>query len=359
MNDTDRIYRLFTEADPAPESVVSTIERPTADVFLLDLERTPMLTREPKIQVADQAAPRTRRLRGPAVALTSFAAAAIVGAAVVGVAAWLSSGDGQTVATQPTLPPVTTQAPTTTVAPTPVPTLVTVPDFDGMTLAEARSLAATLGLELEAIPEAVDEAIVVAQDPAPGTQVDEGTMLAVDARVTPTCTPTVPADPGPNQAEIFLLFECGADGLYPTVGIPLHRLVPRGGGEAIDRIEWTLRSLLSGLSPEEKAAGFTSFFGFTTTGDTLNSVTLTDGHVVADFDETIYVNNASTSTGGLFFNAELRANLFQHTEVDSVEFRVNGDCEAWSAFFQSDGCWIITRADWEQQLAEWDELRAQ
>ena len=162
--------------------------------------------------------------------------------------------------------------------------------------------------------------------------------------------------PGPGQVILTVLYECDNDGTFPTGGIGVPRVVPEQGGEAIDRIEWTLRSLLAGPTADEQVAGFFSFFD-ETTADALNSVTFTDGRVVADFNEAIYVNNASTSTGGLFFNAELRANMFQHPEVDSVEFRINGDCEAWSTFFQSDGCWVITRADWELDLANWDAQR--
>ena len=183
-------------------------------------------------------------------------------------------------------------------------------------------------------------------------------MVRVDAAVTPTCMPPDPTAAGGGDLIISVLFECGNDSAFPTAGVAVSRLVPEQGGETIDRIEWTLRSLLAGPTDEERAAGFTSFFD-EATADALNSVTLSDGHVVADFNDAIYVNNANTSTGGLFFNAHLRANLFQHPEVNSVEFRVTGDCEAWSAFFQSDGCWIITRADWDQQVAEWEELRTQ
>ena len=66
--------------------------------------------------------------------------------------------------------------------------------------------------------------------------------------------------------------------------------------------------------------------------------------MIVDFNDAIYVNNASTSSGGMAFNAELRQNVFQYEYVESVEFRINGSCEAWATYFQSDGCWVITRA---------------
>ncbi len=78
---------------------------------------------------------------------------------------------------------------------------------------------------------------------------------------------------------------------------------------------------------------------------------------MVDFNDAIIVNNMGTATGMVQFNAELHRNVFLHPEVNSVEFHLNGDCEAWSALFESDGCRVKSRADWEQDLAEWDPQR--
>jgi hypothetical protein len=276
------------------------------------------------------------------------------------------SADGNQETTAPpttTAPPATTtpgpvDSTTTVVPPEPTPGVVTVPGLSGLTLAEARQLLADTGLEVFALPSAVDAAAVVAQDPAPGVEVEEGSTVTVDVRIVPTCNPPDPMAPGIGQVIITVMYECGNDTTFPGPGLGVARIVPEEGGEPIDRLEWTLRSLLAGPTDDERAAGFGSFFG-AATADALNSVTITDGHVVADFNDAIIVNNAGTSTGSVFFNAELRRNVFQHTEVDSVEFRVDGDCEAWSGLFESDGCWVISRADWEQDLADWEVLRNQ
>lgn len=356
MSDSDRIYQLFAEANPAPANSTPVTERPDADAILREQRKPTMLTQEPRTLQPQPSTPRLRRWRGPAIALATF-----LGAGVLGVAAWLVMFNDEDVADGSTLPPVTTTLPsvTTTLPPIVVPGVVSVPNLSGLTLADAQLLLADAGLEVVALPnDLVGSAIVMAQDPAPGVEVDEGTVVTVDVQVTPTCNPPDPLAPGAGQVIITVFFECDGDGMYPSPGVGGARVVPEQGGEAIDRIEWTLRSLLAGPTPDERAVGFTSFFD-AGTADALNSVTLTDGRLVADFNEAIYVNNASTSTGGLYFNAELRANLFRHPEVDSVEFHVNGDCEAWSAFFQSDGCWVIPRADWDRDVAEWDQLRTQ
>ena len=91
----------------------------------------------------------------------------------------------------------------------------------------------------------------------------------------------------------------------------------------------------------------------------MDSATLTDGRLVVDFNDAIIVNNMGTATGMVQFNAALHRNVFLNPEVDSVEFHLNGDCPAWSALFEADGCRVITRADWEQDLADWDQQRNQ
>jgi hypothetical protein len=354
MNDKDRIYQLFAEANPAPADAAPKTERPDADVILNEQRNPTMLTKEPRTIESQPAPVRLRRWRGPAVALGTF-----VGAAVLGIAVWLVVANGDSDVADGTLPPVTTTLPpvTTTLPDVVVPGVVSVPDLSGLTLAEAKGILADAGLEVVALPADNDAAIVMAQEPAPGAEVDEGTVVTVDVQAVATCNPPDPLAPGPGQVIISVFYECGNDGNYPTAGIGVPRIVPESG-EAVDRIEWTLRSLLAGPTPDEEAVGVTSFFDETTAG-ALNSVSLTNGALVVDFNEAIYVNNASTSTGGLFFGAELDRNLFSHPEVETVEFHIDGDCEAWSAFFQSDGCWVTSRSDWDRRLIEWETARNQ
>ena len=349
MSDIDRIYQLFAEANPAPPSSTPVTERPDADAILREQRKPTMLTQEPRTLPPQPSAPRLRRWRGPAIALASF-----VGVAVLGIAAWLVMFNNESDVTGgSTLPSVTTTLP-----PIVVPGVVSVPNLSGLTLADARAVLADAGLQVVALPGDIDSAIVVAQEPAAGIEVDEGTVVTVDVQIVPTCNPPDPVAPGVGQVIITVLFECGNDDVIPTPGTGVARIVPEQSGEAIDRIEWTLRSLLAGLTPDEQAVGFVSGFDAATT-DALNSVTLTGGTLVVDFNDAIIVNNMGTATGMVQFNAELHRNVFLHPEVDSVEFHLNGDCEAWSALFESDGCRVITRADWDQDLAEWDQQRNQ
>jgi hypothetical protein len=244
---------------------------------------------------------------------------------------------------------------TTTESPIETPVVVEVPDLTGLPVSAARSALEDRGLALAVLPAADDEAIVMAQEPVFGTQVDPGSTVTVDARTTSTCNAPDPLAPGSGEVIITVLFECGGDAIAPTEGVGVARIVP-DSQRAAERIEWTLRSLLAGPTADERALGFTSAFDATTAA-ALNAVTLADGALVVDFNDAIVVNNMSTATGMVFFQAELKRNVFQHPEVDTVEFRFNGRCDAWSALFESDGCRIVTRAEWKVELTEWAQLR--
>ncbi|MDH3605599.1 MAG: PASTA domain-containing protein [Acidimicrobiia bacterium] len=353
MKDTDRIYQLFAEANPAPADAAPVTKRPDADAILREERKPTMLTKEPRTIEATPQPPRLRRWRGPAVALAAFA-----GAAVFGVVVWLTMFDAESDVADPgdtTLPPTTVT--TTTTVPV-VPGAVTVPDLSGRTLAEARQLLEEAGLEVVALPEDIDLAVVVAQEPAAGIEVEEGSVVTVDLQIIPTCNPPDPVAPGAGEVIISVFFDCGNDTTLPSAGIGVPRIVPDPGTDPITRLEVILRSLLAGPTDDERAVGVVSAFD-ASTADALNSVSLADGHLVVDFSDAIIVNNMGTSTGMIQFNAELHRNVFRQAEVDSVEFHLNGDCGAWSALFESDGCRSISRADWEANLAEWDQQRNQ
>jgi hypothetical protein len=76
--------------------------------------------------------------------------------------------------------------------------------------------------------------------------------------------------------------------------------------------------------------------------------------MIVDFTEDITVDNASTSNGSTFFLGELYANAFQFEDVESVEFQINGSCEAFWEFLQAGECNITDRATWEQIQSQWE-----
>lgn len=256
----------------------------------------------------------------------------------------------------PTVPPTTPTTPTSTSVP-PVVVPVAVPDVVGLDIAGVRALAAGLGLELEVTERFSHRdaaGLIQSQFPEPGVEVDPGTVLEVEVAVTPACDDYRPDLPprAADEMDVVVQFECAADYIAPDVSTPVVRRVPAGPGV----IQATLRALLAGPTDDERAAGFGSFFSPESAG-ALESVTLDAGKLTVDFNDAILINNASTSTGGMYFTAELLANLFQFDVVDSIEFRLNGSCASFWGWLQGE-CVIVTRADWEARVARWQQERA-
>ena len=76
----------------------------------------------------------------------------------------------------------------------------------------------------------------------------------------------------------------------------------------------------------------------------LRGVTITEGHAVVDFDDLRpVIPNASSSAGSERLLAQLDATVFQFSSVESVEYRINGDCEAFNEWLQFGGCDRRTR----------------
>lgn len=257
----------------------------------------------------------------------------------------------------PTVTSSSTTTSTTTAAP-PV-GVVVVPDLIGLDEAAAIDLARKLGLEVVVTERPFDAAqagSVVAQSPEPGAEADQASTISLAVAQAPNCDyqPTLPPLAA-DEDEVTVLFECGNTTTYPNVVHQTVRHVPTND----DPLAFSLRELLRGPSSDEQAAGFVSFFSDATDGALISVATNEGSEVVVDFNDAIYVGNASTSTGSVFFNAELNANVFQYPHVASVEYRINGSCEAWAEFFQSDGCWVTTREEWDRQVARWNEARAE
>ncbi len=49
---------------------------------------------------------------------------------------------------------------------------------------------------------------------------------------------------------------------------------------------------------------------------------------------------------GAEFLASLNNTLFQHDIVETIEYRIEGDCERFWAYFAESGCPIVDRTAW-------------
>jgi hypothetical protein len=117
---------------------------------------------------------------------------------------------------------------------------------------------------------------------------------------------------------------------------PLERRV---GGAPLDG---ALRALVAGPTREERADGIHSWFSAETRG-VIRRIRAENGRVTVDFrDLPDLIPGASSSTGSQQLVASLDSTVFQFGWVDAVEYRLEGSCDAFWEWLQTE-CQIRTR----------------
>jgi hypothetical protein len=177
------------------------------------------------------------------------------------------------------------------------------------------------------------------------------TTSTTDARVTGTTTdvvtPAICSKPEPSDENATVLrvyFPCGSNDLA-TDGAFVYRAVP-----PTDLVlTTTLRELVKGLEADEAALGFRSPFPQGGAGSFLG-VSISEQKAFLEFDSSVFPDGVDTPEGSQIFLSTLNVNVFQFDTVNSVEYRLGGSCDA---FWQQLGssCQVITRAQWQAQLA--------
>ncbi|MGA9597438.1 MAG: PASTA domain-containing protein [Acidimicrobiia bacterium] len=302
--------------------------------------------------------PEHRRFRVTAAVLAGAAIVLVPALVLIGLR-FLPAGDdvsGSTLLPETTTTVIPEGNVTTTTSfqvTTDAPGSVVVPDLAGLTADEARAQLADLHLALEITeqyPSRNGFGSITAQSPVAGESVAAGSTIEVGVQVKAGCLDYQPEITTARSTTVQVLLECGRDWLYPDVSSPVTRVEP-----IADPIEATMRALLAGPTDEERSMGFSSSFT-ELNADALNSISLDNRRLTVDFNDHVRVDNVSTSTGSRYFLADLQANLFQFPEVDSVEFQLNGTCAGFWGMLERD-CQVVTRSQWEQQIAAWDAER--
>lgn len=146
--------------------------------------------------------------------------------------------------------------------------------------------------------------------------------------------------PGDGEMLVKAYFSCDAEENPPEE--PL-RVVYRVRQQSPAVLQAALEVLLAGPSPAERDAGLGSWFS-AKTATMLRSVKIEGGHAIVDFDDLRpVIPNASSSAGSRRLLAQLDATVFQFRSVESVEYRLEGDCEAFNEWLQYGGCESRTR----------------
>lgn len=113
----------------------------------------------------------------------------------------------------------------------------------------------------------------------------------------------------------------------------------RVGGSPLDG---ALRALVVGPTPEERADGIHSWFSVETRG-VIRRIRAEGGHVMVDFrDLPDLIPGASSSAGSQQLVASLDSTVFQFDWVDAVEYRLEGSCDEFWEWLQTE-CHIRTR----------------
>lgn len=147
--------------------------------------------------------------------------------------------------------------------------------------------------------------------------------------------------PGASEMEITVYFNCDERGGTGVAPFPVHRVVERS--RAVLRA--SLTALLAGPTREERDASISSWFSAATAG-LLRSVTVgAGGHAIVDFDARLssVIPGASTSFGSAVLLSQLDATVLRFRTVESVEYRLDGDCAAFNEWLQGGGCEPRTR----------------
>lgn len=186
-----------------------------------------------------------------------------------------------------------------------------------------------------------------------------------DSRVTPNSsqppgTPSATPSPNPNptttEAEhqanlaciraqersrqpdrtpaVKVYFHCGADG--EDVVRELERSLP--ADQVGNPLRFALVQLMAGPTAQEQADGVSSFWSNHQL--LLRSVRIVnETRAVVDFDDAVSeIANIGTSTGGKMFGDELDATVFQFSNVQTIVYMLEDNCEAFTEIFQSSGC---------------------
>lgn len=146
----------------------------------------------------------------------------------------------------------------------------------------------------------------------------------------------------PPPSPVYAFFTCEDDHQPPLEARPVPRQAH--AADPISRLEAALMSLVAGPTEEEQFQGYFSHFS-QETRLALNGASIdADGLAVVDLaDIRDVIPNASTSAGSAVFLAQLNATVFQIEEVAAVEYRIEGSCEDFWEWLQSN-CQVVERS---------------
>lgn len=171
-------------------------------------------------------------------------------------------------------------------------------------------------------------------EPSPDPGVPPGTSSPAPDAPARDDQPGDPARGGDREAVVVQVYFTRDE-----EPVPVEREIHRTPGV----LRATLERLLEGPTAAERAAGLSSWFSDQTAG-MLRGVHVDDqGRAVVDFqDFSSVISGASSAAGGRILLNELNHTVFQFDTVRSVEYRLEGSCDAFWNWLQSE-CGVVER----------------
>lgn len=143
------------------------------------------------------------------------------------------------------------------------------------------------------------------------------------------------APPSPDADEVLVYFDCGGP---PNDPRPVLRSVEAGSPTAA-RLRTAIGALLDGPTSAERALGYAGFLA-AGSREALLAVEVVDRSAVIDFSDALTRGALSASHNRFIVFGTLGATIRQFEEIESVELRIKGSCEAFGAFFES-ACTLV------------------
>ena len=169
--------------------------------------------------------------------------------------------------------------------------------------------------------------------------------VATAAQPTFNCDRDAPQKDDERTRVVRLFYACG-DANAPTGSTSVYRELGNEGGI----LTLTMREFVAGPDPTERDDGFRSLFSAATAGAVI-SVTLDGGAVTIDLRDLGPLPSLAVGADGASFLADLNNTIFQHEDVASVEYKVEGSCDRFWAYFKETGCRVVQWNEWEQNPA--------
>lgn len=160
----------------------------------------------------------------------------------------------------------------------------------------------------------------------------------------PNCVRTAPAPSDGETRAVRLYFACG-QGEDAFVAWVYRDLGPDGG-----LLTRTAEELVAGPTAQERKDGFRSPFS-TATADAVIAVTRDDGDVVVNLRDFGPAPELDSTREGALLLASLNNTMFQHQVTESIEYRIEGSCERFWAYFAVGECRVVGRDAWETNEA--------